>query len=110
MIRPSADSESYAKAEGLEPFSLWVKLTNDNTYISGPFDFADLNGRRTRDRVPEAQWRILAKHQELANEVPSMELPEYSVHYGQFHTSFSDRVVEARIEAYLLSPSNPNTV
>ena len=111
LIRPSNDSESYAVAEGLRPFSRWVRLTNEDTYVSGPFDFADVNGRRTRDRVPEAQWRILAKRTDLfSNEVPSLALPDYSVHFGQFHTSFTGQEVEARIDAYLANPSSPATV
>ena len=110
LIRPSADSARYAIAEGLQPFSLWIRLTNHDTYISGPFDFADVNGRRTRDRVPEAQWRLLSKYPGLANEVPSLDLPSYSVHYGQFHTVFFDKSVEAKLEAYFTSPSTPNTV
>ena len=31
MIRPSSQSEAYAKAEGLAPFSLWVRLANADT-------------------------------------------------------------------------------
>ena len=110
LIRPSADSEAHAQTEGLEPFSLWLRLINEDTYISGPFNFADINGRRSRDRVPECQWRILAKHPNLSNEVPSLNLPGYSIHYGQFHTSYTEQSVDARIEAYMLSPSTPETV
>ena len=111
LIRPSNESESYAVAEGLRPFSRWIRLTNEDTYVSGPFDFADVNGRRTRDRVPEAQWRILAKRTDLfSNEVPSLALPDYSIHFGQFHTSFTGHEIEARIDAYLANPSSPATV
>ena len=78
--------------------------------MSGPFDFADVNGRRTKNRVPEAQWRILAKRSDLfANEVPSLALPDYSIHFGQFH-SFTGQEVEAKIDAYLANPSSPATV
>ena len=111
LIRPSANSESYAVAEGLEPFQLWLRLTNQDTYITGPFDFAEINGKRTRDRVPLSQWRILHKHSaELGNEIPALNLPDYSIHCGQFHTSYTESSVEARLEAYLSSPSSLSTV
>ena len=61
LIRPSANSESYAEAEGLRPFSQWIRLINADTYIAGPFDFAEVNGRKTRDRISRDQWLILAK-------------------------------------------------
>ena len=83
MIRPSSQSEAYAKAEGLAPFSLWIRLTNSDTYITGPFEFADINGRKTRDRVPQDRWEKLSKMGHMfSNEVPSLSLPEYSVHFG----------------------------
>lgn len=111
LIRPLSESESYAKAEGLVPFQLWVRLTNEDTYILGPFDFAVINGRRTRDRVPASQWRILAGYQgKLVNEVPSLDLPDYSIHYGQFHTNFEEKSINDRIEAYLTTPSSPDLV
>ena len=59
IIRPSAQLPSYAIAEGLQPFSQWMRLTNADTFIVGPFDFAIINGRKSKDRVPFAQWKIL---------------------------------------------------
>ena len=111
LIRPSSQSESYAKAEGLKPFSQWLRLTNSDTYISGPFDFAEINGRRTRDRVPKEQWETLSKFQHMFNnEIPSSALPEYAVHFGQFHTQYSVPEVNTRVTAYLANPSDPTTM
>jgi len=51
LIRPSSQSPSYATAEGLLPFRQWVRLTNSDTYITGPFDWATVNNRKSRDRI-----------------------------------------------------------
>ena len=41
------------------PFSAWVHLNHDDVYINGPFHFAVLNGRQTKDRY---RWRTLTSH------------------------------------------------
>ena len=111
MIRPSSQSESYADAEGLAPFTQWLRMTNADTYIAGPFDFAEINGRKSRDRVPEDKWKLLSKFGHMFNnEVPSISLPDYSVHFGQFHTIYDVLEDNSRISAYLANPSSPTTV
>ena len=105
MIRPSAQSESYAAAEGLRPFRQWVRLTNADTFISGPFEFAVINGRKSRDRVGGERWKILAKFSHLfANEIPSLELPDYSVHCGQCHFTFEDSTIGDHVMDSLANP------
>ena len=107
MIRPSSQSEYYAKAEGLKPFTQWIRLTNFDTYIAGPFDFAEINGRKSRDRVPQDQWKILAKFDHMfSNEVPPLSLPEYAVHFGQFHTVYSPPENNVCVAAHLTHPSS----
>ena len=109
-IHPTTQSESYATAEGLKSFTQWVKLTNLDTYITGPFDFAEVNGRKTRDRVPQEQWQKLAKFDHMfSNEVPSLSLPEYAVNFGQFRTVHSVPEDNVRVEAYSAHPSTPST-
>ena len=106
IIRPSPQSQEYAAAEGLRPFSQWVRLTNGDTYICGPFNFADVNGRRTRDRISLDQWKILHESSHLfTNEVPSLELPDYSIHYGQCHVAFHSEAIHARVLASLSCPT-----
>ena len=58
MIRPSANSESYAEAEGLTPFIPWIRLINADTYITGTFYFAEVNDRITRYRISTAGMPI----------------------------------------------------
>ena len=82
MIHPSSQFDYYAKAEGLKPFTQWIRLANSYTCITGPFDFSEINGRKTRDRVSQDQWKILVKFDHMFNnDVPSLFLPEYAVHF-----------------------------
>ena len=111
MIRPTSESENYAKAQGLRCFSQWVRLTNADTYICGPFEFATINGRKTRDRVAEGHWRVLKKFGHLfTNETPCLDLPDYSIHCGQFHSTFECDRTYARVLAHLAQPSSPDSV
>ena len=111
MICPTSQSKSYAKPEGLKRFTQWVRLTNSDTYITGPFDFAEINGTKIRVRVPQDQWRILTKFDYMfSNEVPSLSLPEYAVHFGQFHTVYSVSEDNVHVEAYFAHPLRPSTV
>ena len=59
LIRPSPESSQYAIAEGLAPFRQWIRLTNVSTYIDGPFDFAVVNNRTTRDLAKFAYLQAL---------------------------------------------------
>ena len=59
LIRPSDTSEDFAARHQLVPFRQWINLTHQDTYIHGPFNFATVNGRRTRDRISEEDWKIL---------------------------------------------------
>ena len=111
LIRPSAASSAYALAEGLLPFRQWVRLTNADTYISGPFDFATINNRKSRDRISTHHWTILGKYTDyFSNNVPDISLPEYSIHYSQTHSSYESKQHNERICAFLATPSGPSSV
>jgi len=111
LIRPTADSPKFAQAEGLAPFRQWIRLTNADTYICGPFNFALINNRQTRDRVPLEQWQILHKFRHMfTTEVPSLDLPTYSIHLGQFHSTYHCPEHDARVSAYLTHPSDLDSV
>jgi hypothetical protein len=81
LIRPSDTSEALATKQRLIPFRRWLNLTHSNTYIHGPFEFATVNGRKTRDRVAQGDWDIFSRHQsQFQNLLPRFDLPSYSVH------------------------------
>ena len=100
LLRPTASSPEYAISEGLTPFRQWVILTNSDCYICGPFNFAVINGRQSKDRISLEHWKILTLHKErFFNPVPSLETMGYSVHYSQPHEIFYDDAISARFDA-----------
>ena len=75
------------------------------------FDFAEVNGRKTRDRFPRDQWLVLARFGHMFNnEIPPMTLPEYAVYFSQFCTVATVPESDRRISAYLVYPSSPSSV
>ena len=111
LIRPTAQSSEYARKENLRTFRQWIRITNTDTYIAGPFDFATINGRKTRDRISQLHWDVLKHYETLfTNELPSFTLPNYSVHFGQFHQTFTSAALGTRIRAYQSQPPTHTTV
>lgn len=81
LIRPSGTSAQFACANGLVPLHLWINLTHESTYIHGPFDFATIRGRKTRDSISENDWLILLSRRSCYdNDPPKLDLPTFSVH------------------------------
>lgn len=89
LIRPSDTSEDYARRHHLVPCRRLINLTHHDTFIHGPFDFASVNGRKSRDRISQFDWDNLAKRSSMfQNVVPSTELPSYSIHVDEcFHVT-----------------------
>ena len=81
LIRPSDSSEQLALRHNLSPLRQWVTLTHEAVYIHGPFNFASISGRKSRDRVDAARWTALAQQKDMySNLPPGSELPTYSIH------------------------------
>ena len=81
LIAPSDTSEERATRHHLLPIRCWANLTHADTYIHGPFDFATVNGRKTRDRVDMEAWNALAANSLMfCNATPRFDLPSYSIH------------------------------
>lgn len=81
LIRPSETSETVAARKGLIVFRQWANLTHEATFLHGPFDFATVNGRKTRDRISNEDWETLAKlFKHYDNPPPTFDMPTYSVH------------------------------
>ena len=87
LIRPSDTSEDYAHRHHLVPCRRSVNLLHGDTYICGPFEFATIKGRKTRDRIDQQCWDILARHRQMfSNSLPSTDMPVYSIHVDHtFH-------------------------
>jgi len=94
LIRPSDTSESHAARSNLVPFRRWINLTHTDTYLHGPFEFATVNGRKTRDRVAQVDWDILSRFNSdsmFVNPLPRFVLPSYSIHVDPgIHVSYQD--------------------
>ena len=55
--------------------------------------------------VPENYWKLLNKHNHMfANEIPSRQLPDYSVHCSHFHISIEDESISHRVAVNLTEP------
>jgi hypothetical protein len=93
LIQPSDTSEAHAAHHQLVPFCRWINLLHSSTLLHGPFEFASVNGCKTRDRVSPADWDVLAKFSTLyQNPLPRFDLPSYSIHVDRgIHSIFCDQ-------------------
>jgi len=81
LVRPSETSDRYAGRHKLLPFRKWLNICHQDTYIHGPFEFASIRGRKTRDRIAQVDWDVLKLHPSMyCNPVPSFDVTTYSVH------------------------------
>ncbi len=95
LIRPSDTSDAYAARHKLVPFRKWLNISHLDTFIHGPFDFASICGRKTRDRISQDDWDILVKHTSMfANPLPRFNVPTYSIHVDRgAHVTFHDHAL-----------------
>ena len=65
LVTPSASSAAYAIRHNLVPAQKYVHLLHEDTFIHGPFDFATVNNPKTRDRISQQDWQVLASFSHL---------------------------------------------
>ncbi|KAL3785603.1 hypothetical protein HJC23_004751 [Cyclotella cryptica] len=111
ILRPDSYAPIYAKELNLHPYCQWVNLLHHETYIHGPFEFATINGRKTRDRISTSDWDILSQSSTRYDDAPP-DLTHRDFTGIQFsrnyHTVLSDPTVRDRIVAtHFLSPELP---
>ena len=102
LLRPDSHSEQYAKKHRLHPFCQWISLLHDKVYIHGPFEFATINGRKTRDRIDIKDWAQLVAAEPKYNDAPpdlNMRMMTGLQFSRTFHTAASDASVHARVLA-----------
>ena len=81
LVRPSPSSSGYAIRHNLVPARKYVHLLHEDIFIHGPFDFAMVNNRKTRDRISDQDCQVLASFSHrFQNPLPSFDVPTYSVH------------------------------
>jgi hypothetical protein len=95
LIRPSDTSDAYTVRHKLVPFRKWLNISHLDTFIHGPFDFASIRGRKTRDCISQDDWDILAKHTSMfGNPLPRFDVPTYSIHVDcGAHMQFHDKAL-----------------
>ena len=104
LIKPISESPAYCEQKNLVAYSQWIHIHHENTFIHGPFNFASINGRKTRDRISNIDWQILADSKaRFDNEPPTLHQTTaytYSYHTNsQFHTIRHDESVTQRLNA-----------
>ncbi len=97
LITPLDSSEDRAKRHNLHPIRCWVNLTHGDSYVHRPFDFATVRGRKSRNRIDQSSWDVLAAESSMfSNPVPRCDLPTYSIHVDRgIHTIFPRMMVVA---------------
>jgi hypothetical protein len=105
LITPLDTSEKCALHQHLVLVHCWVNLTHSDTFIYGPFDFATVCGRKTRDCVDQDAWNSLSSTSSMiVNKVPCFDLLTYSIHLDHsVHSIFTVMAVVSHHEA--LPPS-----
>ena len=95
LLCPTDSSETYADRHKLLPLHKYINLTHTDTFIHGPFNFAVINKRKSRDRISQIEWDIFKSHCNLYhNPIPRFVVPTYSVHVDAgAHTSFYSAVL-----------------
>jgi hypothetical protein len=104
LITPISESPAYREQKNLVAYSQWIHIHHDQTYIHGPFDFATINGRKTRDRISKVDWQILINSKsKFDNDPPVLNQTmayTYSYHTNsQFHTIRHDDSLTKRLHA-----------
>jgi hypothetical protein len=103
LVKPSIDRIAFCKQNSLVAFSQWVYLNHNDVLLHGPFNFAIINGRKSRDRVSLSDWQILAKlNNDYDNAAPSIALSALTINIDTAQYScHSDNTVNARVQAFL---------
>ncbi len=92
LVQPMDTSDSYVARHKLMPFRKWLNICHLDTYIHGPFKFASVCGRKTRDRVAQPDWDVLHWNKSMFNNpVPRFDVPTYLDHCNRgTHVAFHD--------------------
>ena len=104
IIKPSDITQRIAKEQGLVPYREWTNLKDSSILLHGPFDFAVINGRKTRDKIDIKDWKSLANQSgNYDNQPPSLNYS--SIHHIQWNEAdqyeFSDENVAKRVSTFV---------
>jgi hypothetical protein len=103
LIPPTSVSPEIARTRNLVPFCEWVYLSQPNLLLHGPFNFATVHNRKTRDRISTTDWNLLIAAKDQYDSPP----PQFShntVHIvttEQPITKISEPSVATRVESFM---------
>jgi hypothetical protein len=77
------------------PFRKWLNISHLNTFIHGPFKFASICGRKSRDHISKEDWDILGRQTSMFNNpLPKFDIPTYSIHVDcSAHVTYHDKAL-----------------
>ncbi len=81
------------------PFENGSNSPHFDTFIHGPFKFASVHGRKTQDRVSQADWDILKLHLDMFhNPLLCLDISSYSIHIDRGpHVQFHDAALTCQL-------------
>jgi hypothetical protein len=79
ILQPSQYSETTAQSMNLVPYRQWIQVDDPLVALHGPFNFATLNNRKSRDRVAERDWLILHERRSLFHN-PAPDISQRIMH------------------------------
>jgi hypothetical protein len=106
ILQPSQYSENTAMSMGLTPYREWVQLDDSSITLHGPFNFATLNNRKTRDRVAKADWLVLQDRESLYhNAAPKLSTRIMHVDISQpsYENIKTDHEVQSRCQSFMFN-------
>ena len=98
LIKPTENERTYCKENFLAPFRSWINITDDQIYLHGPFDFAKINHRSTKDRISTADWKILQSLSSKYSNQPPIVTTQTSFHIDTpVNLIYSDPSVQQKV-------------
>jgi hypothetical protein len=105
ILQPSQYSETTAKSMGLVPYREWIQIDDPSITLHGPFNFATLHNRKTRDRVAQQDWLVLQDREKLYNNpAPRLTQRIMSVDISQpTYEIVKNKEVQTRCETFMFN-------
>jgi hypothetical protein len=90
---------------GLVPYREWIQIDDPSITLHGPFNFATLHNRKTRDRVAQQDWLVLQDREKLYNNpAPRLTQRIMSVDISQpTYEIVKNKEVQTRCETFMFN-------
>ena len=106
LIKPTKDEQQYCSEAGLQAYQEWINIHDSEIFLLGPFDFAQIQGRQSNDRISIDIWSKLHHTKcNVDNDIPPLQstLCGYVCHVDTpYHSQYESKSVTASVNATLL--------